>query len=97
MLDNTTYALDSLAARDEKNRRKNHNLRRTAGAVICLAALGVGAKSLYDGLGHETSTVSTADAAFAAAATGLNKERLPSALRKTPIGAQHTVMPFGML
>jgi divalent metal cation (Fe/Co/Zn/Cd) transporter len=72
LLDNTTYGFDALAAKHNYDRKKNHQLRRAAGAIICLASLGVGAKASYDLYNHESPEVNLPEAGFAVAATGLN-------------------------
>jgi Co/Zn/Cd efflux system component len=72
LLDNTTYGLDTLAAKDNYDRKKNHHLRRAAGAIICLASFGVGAKASYDLYTQESPEINLPEAGFAVAATGLN-------------------------
>ena len=71
-LDNTTYGLDSLAARSEQDRRRNHRLRRFAGSIICAASLYVAANSTYDLVNHETPEIGSEFAILTGAAVALN-------------------------
>ena len=71
-LDNLTYGLDSLAARDELARRKNHMLRRFAGSIICAASLYVAANSAYDLVSREVPEINSDFAALSGAAAILD-------------------------
>ena len=71
-LDNTTYGLDSLAARSEQDRRRNHRLRRFAGSIICAASLYVAANSTYDLVNHETPEIGSEFAILTGATVALN-------------------------
>src|SRR5664279_4891211 len=72
MLDNSTYALDSVAARNEHNRKRNHIIRRIAGSLICGASFYVGANAVFDLVTNHMESVPIITAWFAIAATILN-------------------------
>lgn len=72
MLDNGTYAIDSLASRNEIDRKKNHRLRRIAGSLICTASLYVAATSAYDLMEGHNVAVNPIFALFTGTATLVN-------------------------
>ncbi len=88
-LDNLTYGLDSVAARNEQNRKKNHVLRRVAGSIICAASLAVVANSVYDLQAHETPKLNSSGIELAAAATLLNASFAYGLSKHAHIGTTH--------
>lgn len=89
LLDNSTYGLDSVAARNENNRKKNHRLRRIAGSIICMASLGVGANATYDLISHKSPKLESIDATFAATATILNASFIVGLKKNANRGTTH--------
>ncbi len=89
MLDNGTYALDSMAARSESNRKRNHRLRRLAGGLICAASLYVATNSTYDLIENHNPEVSPIFALFTSTATVINGSYALGLNRHAQIGTTH--------
>lgn len=89
LMDNSTYALHSAAARSERDVQRNHRIRRLAGAVICAASLYVAADAVNDLVHNEVATVDASDAAFALAATALNGSFVVGLKRDAAKGTAH--------
>ncbi len=88
-LDNTTYGLDSLAARSEFDRRRNHRLRRLAGAIICAASLYVVGNSIFDLVDHREPEIGSEFAALSGAAVLLNGSYVLGLRKDSQYGTTH--------
>lgn len=88
-LDNTTYGLDSLAARSELNRRRNHRLRRFAGSIICAASLCVAGNSIYDLVDHKFPEIGSEYAALSGTSVILNGSYVLGLKKNSEHGTTH--------